>query len=309
MGRRFESDRRSQFSESPGRLRRPLFVSPNRKLQKVEPFSFHGVILVRARVLRRLFVDDIADRRPESLRWLRVSPQPDGSTCGPTCLHAVYRYWNDPIPLEDVIAEVHPLSTGGTLAGFLANHALRRGYRATLYTYNLQLFDPSWFDKESSVRILAKLTEQVAAKGDDRLEEGTKAFQEFLTLGGDLRFEVLTPQLIRSHLNRGVPILTGLSATYLYGCAREFREEYDDVRGEPVGHFVVLSGYDKQRREVRVADPLHNNPRFQSPYYRVSIHRLVSAILLGIVTSDANLLVIEPSRRRQSSRHVRTHRR
>jgi len=35
--------------------------------------------------------------------------------------------------------------TGGTLAVNLANHALRRGYRALIVTYNLTVFDPSWF--------------------------------------------------------------------------------------------------------------------------------------------------------------------
>jgi len=255
-------------------------------------------------------VDPNAERRQKSLRTLRVSPQPDGSACGPTCLHAVYRYWGDSIPLETVVAEVQPLETGGTLAGFLANHALRRGYRATIYTNNLQLFDPSWFEKRPSVdKIRRKLAGQLAAKEGHRLEDGTEAYDEFLRRGGDLRFEDLTPQLIRSHLNRGVPILTGLSATYLYGCSREFQDEYDDVRGEPVGHFVVLSGYDRRRRDVRVADPLHNNPRFRSSYYRVGMHRLVSAILLGIVTYDANLLVIEPPGRSRSKGHVRAHRR
>jgi hypothetical protein len=37
---------------------------------------------------------------------------------------------------------------------------------------------------------------------------------------------------------------------------------YDDVRGQPQGHFVVLSEYDTETREVVVADPLGENPRF-----------------------------------------------
>ena len=32
------------------------------------------------------------------------------------------------------------------------------------------------------------------------------------------------------------------------------------TRGLPAGHFVVLCGYDKGRRTVHVADPLHTNP-------------------------------------------------
>ena len=74
-----------------------------------------------------------------------IHPQPTDSTCGPTCLHAVYRYWQDPISLDQTIADIGELSMGGTLAVQLACHALRRGYDATIHSYNLQLFDPSWF--------------------------------------------------------------------------------------------------------------------------------------------------------------------
>src|SRR6185369_13364802 len=70
---------------------------------------------------------------------LEILPQPDDITCGPTCLHAVYRYFGDVIGLDQVIEEVPQLETGGTLAVLLGCHALRRGYDATIYTYNLQV--------------------------------------------------------------------------------------------------------------------------------------------------------------------------
>ena len=57
-----------------------------------------------------------------------IRRQPDAATCGPTCLHALYRYYGDPIGLEDVIAQVPQWQEGGTLAVYLAIHALRRGY-------------------------------------------------------------------------------------------------------------------------------------------------------------------------------------
>ena len=34
-----------------------------------------------------------------------------------------------------------------TLAVLLGCHALRRGYEATIYTFNLQVFDPTWFEE------------------------------------------------------------------------------------------------------------------------------------------------------------------
>lgn len=68
---------------------------------------------------------------------LEMLPQPNDTTCGPTCLQAVYRYYGDDVGLGEVIAQVPSLTAGGTLAVMLAGHALRRGYRATIYTYNL----------------------------------------------------------------------------------------------------------------------------------------------------------------------------
>jgi ABC-type bacteriocin/lantibiotic exporter with double-glycine peptidase domain len=76
---------------------------------------------------------------------LGIKSQPDDTTCGPTCLHAVYTYFGDKISLDKVIGQVKQLKGGGTLAVLLGCHALRRGYRAKLYTFNLQVFDPTWF--------------------------------------------------------------------------------------------------------------------------------------------------------------------
>lgn len=226
--------------------------------------------------------------------------QPDDTTCGPTCLHAVYRYWGDEMALDQVIREVTPLETQGTLAVLLSCHALKRGYRATIFTYNLHVFDPSWFSEEG-VDLAERLRAQARAKRDRKLRFATEGYLEFLSLGGRILFRELSLDLIRNHLKRGRPILTGLSATYLYGCPRE-RESpehggrmiYDDVRGHPQGHFVVLSEYDTTTREVVIADPLGDNPRFGGQHYRVGIERALGAILLGVLTYDANFLVIEP---------------
>src|SRR4051812_46266912 len=196
----------------------------------------------------------------ESKLFVDILSQPDDSTCGPTCLHALYRYFGDELPLEQVIAEVSMLETGGTLDVLLANHALKRGYSARIYTYNLRLFDPTWFGTERP-DLADRLRRQQEYKAIPKLQVATDAYLEFLERGGEVRFEDLTTQLIRKFLNRQIPILTGLSATYLHRTPREYGEtnEPDDVRGEPAGHFVLLCGYDKESREVLVADPLLKN--------------------------------------------------
>jgi len=231
---------------------------------------------------------------------LDIRRQPDDTTCGPTCLHAIYRYYGDPISLDAVIAQVPQWQHGGTLAVYLAIHALRRGYQATIIPFNLKLFDPTWSGLPPD-RIAAKLRDQMAFKQERAgFGEATRAYLDFLELGGRLRFEVLTPALIRRYLKRGAPILTGLSATYLYNMVREYdaggQTVGDDVRGQSMGHFVVLWGYRREDRHVLVADPLVPNPMAPDSYYGVDIYRLVCAIMLGILTYDGNLLIIRPRR-------------
>jgi hypothetical protein len=234
----------------------------------------------------------------ESQLDLSILSQPDDTTCGPTCLHAIYGYFGDRMELDQVIAEAHSLEPGGgTFAVFLACHALRRGYRARIYTYNLQLFDPTWFGED--VDLAAKLEAQAEVKNSAHTHLVTDGYLEFLRLGGRIVLEDLTPSLIRRYLRRNVPILTGLSSTYLYRAMREIGEtnKDDDVRGTPTGHFVVLCGYERDKRLVRVADPWIRNPVSRERYYDINIDRVIGAVLLGVLTHDANLLVIEPSRR------------
>ena len=236
----------------------------------------------------------------ESKLFVPILAQPDDTTCGPTCLQAIYRYYGDVVPLPSVIDEVATLAGGGTLAALLGCHALARGYDARLYTFDLTLFDITWF-AEDSPPLADKLKAQIAHKPDARFLEATAAHLRFLELGGDIRFEDLTAGLIRNILKRDRPILAGLSATYLYRSARERDEGVrlvaDDLRGEPSGHFVVISGYNMDRRATHIADPLLPNPLSTGQHYEVTLNHLVCAVMLGIITRDANLLVLSPPKK------------
>lgn len=224
-----------------------------------------------------------------------ILSQPDDTTCGPTCLQAIYSYFGDNVPLGEVINSIDRLHHGGTLAVFLGCDALRRGFRVKLYTYNLLVFDPTWLE-HGEVDIPAKLRAQMEYKKSRRLQQASRGYIEFLKLGGKICFEDLRPGLIRRYLKRNIPILTGLSSTYLYRSMREYgpEDDEDDLRGEPAGHFVVLCGYDRENRLIEVADPLHPNPSFPTNRYSVTAERVINAILLGVLTYDANLLIIEP---------------
>lgn len=231
----------------------------------------------------------------------KMDAQPDDESCGPTCLHAVYKYYGLDITYEELVKQVERSLSGGTLAPMLGKHALQSGFKVTLFVNNLQLYDPTWFNQDGSSNpdvLSDKLSQQVSCKKNRHLAIGTHSVLDFLSLGGTIYFRCMTDEILRTYLERDVPIITGLSSTYLYNCSRElFTNEgqsiNDDVRGQPCGHFVVLCGYNNVEQSVVVADPFKANPVSGDNYYTVPTQRLINAIMLGIVTRDGNLLVIE----------------
>lgn len=229
---------------------------------------------------------------------IKIKSQPNNITCGPTSLHAVYKYYKDQITLKSVINEVKYLKNGGTLAVLLGIHALSRGYNTTIYSYNLKLLDPTWF-KLSNEEIITKLSAQLKYKNLPRHKEATSAYISYLKGGGRLLQSDLSTLLLKKYFKNDIPIIAGLSATYLYNEKREISSKndkvvLDDIKGFPMGHFVVLCGFNKSRNYVFVADPYKKNPLSNNNYYSVNSQRLINSIMLGIVTYDANLLVIEP---------------
>jgi hypothetical protein len=221
--------------------------------------------------------------------------QPDDVSCGPTCLRQVFDFYNDPVDQAELGRAIPRNPDGGTLAVLLAIGALARGYDATIYSYNLRIFDPSWFDLDPG-DLVAKLAARRSVVGEPKLIRSIDAYIEFLVGGGRVVFPELTPSLLVSILERGHPILVGLSATYLYRAPRERPEDntYDDIAGEPAGHFVVVHGYDEGGRRFKVCDPARDIPLEGRGNYTVPARRLLNSILLGDVTYDAVLVEIVP---------------
>ena len=226
---------------------------------------------------------------------LQILEQPDDTTCGPTSLHAVYNYLGYDISLPDLINDVHFLEDGGTLAVLLGTDALRRGFNVEIYSYNLKVFDPSW-KTLSPDELIEHLEHQLQYKPGKKFRTASLAYIEYLKAGGKIKFDNLTVSLLKSYFSKNIPVLAGLSATYLYECKREHvlsskKIVYDDVRGEPTGHFVVLRGIGETGC-IKVADPYRGNPISNESYYEIDAERLVNAIMLGIITYDANLLIV-----------------
>lgn len=234
----------------------------------------------------------------------KILAQPDDVTCGPTSLQAVYNHLGYKIPLKQLISEIEFLEEGGTLGVFLGIDALKRGFNATIYSYNLRIFDPSWSELSMS-ELKKKLEALHKSKHAPKLRKAVEAYIRFLDLGGTIATADLRATMFERYFKKDTPVLCGLSATYLYRCMREFTDDtnhsvFDDVKGDPCGHFVVVYGLD-EKKQFMVADPDCTNPLCKGPYYKVDKFRLIHSILLGVMTYDGNVLVIEHKKRKETT--------
>jgi Peptidase_C39 like family len=222
--------------------------------------------------------------------------QPDDVSCGPTCLSSVLRFHGHPeADLHEVIARTPTNPGGGTLAPHLGLAGLRFGMAVRLWPFAVQVFDPTWRDLDANA-LLARLEARLAGLPEGRLRRVHAAWRDFLAAGGEVRLgEVGRAEMVAA-LDAGNPLIVGLSVTWLYQEARErpADNQPDDVAGAPVGHFVVVTGYDAGGEDLLVADPWPHPPFGDGGRYRVSERRLMHAILLGDATHDAVVVEVHP---------------
>jgi hypothetical protein len=244
-------------------------------------------------------VDERSDPRGRAAYQLDMQRilQPDDVTCGPTCLLKVYSFFGLDLPLETVVGEIERNEDGGTLAVFLGVSALARGFRARLYPYDLGVFDPTWegLDPEE---LSEKVHSRIPHLESSKEIRAARAYLRFIEEGGEIAFDELTPDLIKGIVDRERPVLIGLSATYLYRMMRERHDPVthelldDDVAGDPIGHFVVVTGYEQWGRRFVLLDPSAHVPVAPGGRQVVEAWRLTNSILMGNMTYDGVLLEI-----------------
>ncbi|MCB0394447.1 MAG: hypothetical protein KDD25_07800 [Bdellovibrionales bacterium] len=219
--------------------------------------------------------------------------QPTEDTCGPSCLHSIYKYLGLNIELQEIVNSVDRLNQGGTLGVNLGIDALRRGYDVRIFTHNLNVFDPTWFSL-TSYQLKDKLKLQSITSKPYKTLLASKYYMEYLSLGGKIEFKDLNFDFLVNLISSDGPALCGLSATYLYKSSREIDEtnQDDDIKGNPQGHFVILSGIDEGSRSVKLLDPLEKNPAELGSQYSVHVSHFINSLMVGVLTYDANIISI-----------------
>lgn len=221
-----------------------------------------------------------------------VEPQPTETSCGPSCLNGIYNYLGLHKEQAQTIQSIEELSGGGTLGVQLGIDAIKQGFNVQIYTHNLYIFDPTWFSEHTPLK--EKLHLQMQCKSEPKILTASQNYIKFLELGGRIKFEKLTPLFLYRLLKEVGPVICGVSGTYLYKCPREINEtcKDDDVCGYPQGHFVVLNGVSGSLKYVDIVDPFQNNPLGKGQRYKLEVNDFIHALLIGVITYDANIITI-----------------
>ena len=223
-----------------------------------------------------------------------MKPQPTETTCGPTCLETIYKHLGFYEKEEDLFDRIDTNEDGGTLGVHLGTDALKQGFDVTIYTHNLNVFDPTWFQLKQK-EIVQKLRTQSKSSKDSKTLFASSSYADFIEMGGKIYFKDLNSSFLYDLLHSHGPVICGLSSTYLYHCARERDSDlkYDDIEGVPQGHFVILSGIKKDLSQVFLADPFENNPAYKEQKYWVNLQHFINSVLIGVITYDANFILIQ----------------
>lgn len=179
----------------------------------------------------------------------------------------MYRYFGLQTQLNHLVKVIPQLKNGGTHGVILGQHALRHGFNVELITYNLYMFDPTWF-QNPKVNLIDKLQQQMQVKTRAGFQRASRHYLEFLKLGGRISMRELNADLIRHYLKQHLPILTGLNSTYLYQEKRFIAETdvTDEFAGTPEGHFVVICGSHPNKKPCASPTPIIPTPSAKTPF-------------------------------------------
>lgn len=228
--------------------------------------------------------------------------------CLPSCLKAVFDYYNINISQDKIINCVSKNSFKLYDWEFKAGKlAVEQGLSVEIFTNVNYIFDPSWFKLEEG-EILKKLKQEfnfsknrqteISKQPDQkvfiypnkdiasRYTNEIKAVINYIQVGGRINFSPVSKKLIEDKLSENIPLIVSINSVLLHRMKRVFNNKPDDIRGVTWGHVVVISGYDKKR--FKLSDP-------GGLFYRDSLEYWVDKDLLleSFLRYNGQLLVLK----------------
>jgi uncharacterized protein YvpB len=150
----------------------------------------------------------------------------------------------------------------GTSIGHIANYFIQQGYKTTIHTTDIQLFDRSWIGKtnEELIELLQQREKYIKHPiyGADVFDVIFDGYISYLKEGGSITFPLIDETYLVKMLEKG-PLFAVVSYNFLNSIPKykyikdENKYLQDPIQGNPTTHSIVIAGY--KDNKFYIVDP------------------------------------------------------
>ncbi len=216
---------------------------------------------------------------------MKAFKQESAEGCGSAALRSMLDFFGKDMDEKEITEAAGGIQKGeehyGVLMIHMAEMVGKISYSVHAFTYDMGLFGPEWesFNKEELVKNIEGLKQKLLSENKKTSVNITDSIQHLLKNNQDVKIRVPDKDDIISFLEKGLPVLISVKAMLLEG---------DSKINPDVGHYVVVGGYDSDKRLFSVIDP------FYGKEYEVEEARLLLSWHINAIESSAYLLAFEP---------------
>lgn len=204
------------------------------------------------------------------------------SSCGPVSLYNIYEHFGIKTSLHQILNDLKIDDKKATYPAQLAVDIKKHGLSTILLTSSPRLVAPNWVNHENK-EIIEKLSKWLKKHKNDKWSGNVKHLLTYLKHNGDILITDLTTKLIDEYLDQGYLVMPCLEDSWIWGQRKiKGKAEFDDIAGEPRGHFVVV--YGKEDNEYLVSDPYPTGLQNREGIYRIDKDKLLVATLFWSAT-------------------------
>ena len=175
---------------------------------------------------------------------LQYYNQQQSKTCGLACLRMIFSNFSDYISEKELVKQVK-VHSFGIFSTDLAIIALKKGYKTTLYTFNLPLF--SKYNIEFGTLVNLKLIRKISPKPSSK--KAYDSIKNYLKYGGVLYYDYPRLELLEKYLDQEWPCLISFNTA----STGKYYKKWDN------GHYNVVHGIDKHHVNILDPDPWEEN--------------------------------------------------
>lgn len=205
--------------------------------------------------------------------------------CGAAALRSILDFFGKNMSEEEITKAAGGIQKDEDHYGILAIHMAamlhKMGYKVHSYTYDMGLFKPEWAHagREDLIKNLEPLKEDLTKNNKKTSESIVDSILYLLKSKQDIKIKIPDKEDIILFLKKGLPVLISVKAMLL---------EEDSKINPDVGHYIVVNGYDEDKRTFSFADPFYGN------VWETEEMRLLFSWHHNAIDSSAYLLAFEP---------------